>query len=91
MRCSVLAVLVLLLVSSACFALSDQRKQCVKVCCENAGGVYGWEYNSCENSSNSDESYACALNCTDPPEAPWCPIAILPLAITGIAFVFSRR
>jgi hypothetical protein len=90
MRYVISAVLVLLMLSSACSALSDQRKACVKACCENAGGVYGWEYNSCENSSQSTEEYECSVNCKDPPENKWCPIAALLAALPAAAFAMGR-
>ncbi len=88
MRYAIFVVLFLLLASSACFALSEQRRQCVQACCENYGGTYLVDSNGCENASQG--GFECAMACTDPVEPKLCPLAILPLALIGITLLWRR-
>ena len=81
-------ILILILLAGTSLALSDVVKQCVKVCCENAGGVYGWQYNSCENFTQ--DMTECALKCQEPEPKPGiCPAGFIVFAFA--ALMVARR
>lgn len=89
MKHVIFAVLVVLVLSTACFALSEQKRQCVRTCCETYGGTYLVKNNGCENAS--DEEFECSMNCENEPKNQTCPGAILMGGLLGAALYLSRR
>jgi hypothetical protein len=57
--------------SNLSFALTDGEKQCIRVCCLNADGIYHYDSNGCENSTNFDTK--CADDCLIKEKPGVCP------------------
>ncbi len=83
---AVLLALAGLVFSGSGGSLTDAEKQCIRGCCENAGGVYDYEHNGCE--SPESDITDCADACREQ-ESGFCPFAAL-LAAGLAGFLLAR-
>lgn len=93
MKKTALALALLMALAGAAFAassgsLTDREKQCIRGCCEAAGGVYEYEHNGCESPESGITE--CADSCRESGGGP-CPFATLMLPAFAVAALSMKK
>ncbi|MEM4366557.1 MAG: hypothetical protein QW035_00285 [Candidatus Anstonellales archaeon] len=77
----------LMLFASLAFSVSDERKECLRKCCEMSGGTFIYEQDGCNNPGEGEME--CAMQCEEP-EDNSCPLALATLELP-IGLLLARK